>query len=244
MDGLLLIDKPSGITSFEVLRELKKRYQESKMGHLGTLDPLATGLLPVFMGKATKLITHFSEADKRYWVQFELGKFSDTYDVTGEVQQGGELPSQEAIQTQLKKMLGSQWQIQPSFSAIKVQGKRSYTLAREGKPVDLGKRQVVLDSIEQINIKLPVVELVLSCSSGTYVRSFVHELGEHLECGAVMTALRRQAVGPFEIESAKSLNNTSDKDVISLTNIVENYLPKDRFSMQEKAYLLRKLSDV
>ncbi|MDP2691128.1 MAG: tRNA pseudouridine(55) synthase TruB [bacterium] len=244
MDGVLLIDKPSGITSFDVIRQLRKCLGVRKMGHLGTLDPLATGLLVVFLGKATKLIPYLTEAEKEYVVDLELGKTSDSYDVTGEVKsmKGFRMPTQEEFSDAVQSFLGPQLQIQPPFSAIRIQGKRAYELARDGKQVDLGKRQVSLFEIQIMDFTPPFVQLRLHCSSGTYVRSFVHELGEKLVTGAIMTQLMRTRVNKFSLEQAHRLDHVGEKNVLDPLFVVDEYGIWEGKSDQEKAYLKTKLS--
>lgn len=245
MDGVFLIDKGAGMSSFDVLRELKKKFSEPKMGHLGTLDPMATGLLVVFLGKATKLIPYFSELEKEYVAELELGKTSDTFDSTGAVKdtkgwKDSKGISEEDFQEVMRSFIGPQWQIQPSFSAIHFQGRRAYELAREGKPVDLGKRQVTIDSIQSLRYEFPIAELNLVCSSGTYIRSTIHELGEKLQTGAIMTALRRTRVGRFQIDRAKTLSVLALEDMISPVELVENYLERSRLAGNEYDYLWRR----
>lgn len=244
MDGALIIDKPSGMSSFDVLRELKNRLSEKKMGYLGTLDPLATGVLVVFLGKATSLISYFSETDKEYVAELELGKTSDTYDNTGKVTNVANtiFPSEEELKKAISSFLGQQWQIQPAFSAIRREGKRSYELAREGKAVDLGKRQVIFLELEVLSFQAPFAKLRIKCSSGTYIRSFVHELGEKLKCGAVMTGLVRTAVGNFSFDSAIRLDKISEHQLIFPADIISKYIDWKSRSKHEERHLLAKFS--
>jgi len=243
MDGVLIVDKPSGMSSFDVIRALGKKFPKTKMGHLGTLDPLATGVLVVFLGKATQLIRYFSELGKEYEVVLELGKVSDTYDVTGKVKDSkgskGWKDSKESFEEVLKTFIGPQWQIQPPFSAIRYQGKRAYEFAREGKHVDLGKRRIEIQRIELVESGPPFHNLRLSCSSGTYVRSFVHELGQALGTGAIMTALRRTRVGTFRIEHAHPLDAIRAEDILPSAMIVSEYLD---IPEREKIFLLKRFS--
>jgi tRNA pseudouridine55 synthase len=242
MDGALIIDKPSGISSFDVLRELKKLFSEKKMGYLGTLDPLATGVLVVFLGKATSLISYFSETDKEYVTELELGKTSDTYDVTGNVVNVSDavFPSEEELKKVINSFMGQQWQIQPAFSAIRREGKRSYELAREGKAVDLGKRQVIFLELELLSYQAPLAKVRVKCSSGTYIRSFVHELGQKLGCGAVMSQLQRTHAGNFLLEKAVALEKVNASNLISISEIISQYISWEGRSQNEMAVLLRK----
>lgn len=214
MEGIFLIDKPSGITSFDVIRELRKKIPGVKMGHLGTLDPLATGLLVIFCGKALKKVKNFQGLEKTYVVTMELGKISDTFDRTGQVVMTGQVfPDLKQFLKTLVVFEGEQEQITPAFSAVKVGGVRAYRLARKGLPVSLGKRKVRIFDLEVLEFSPPLVTLRLSCSSGTYVRAFVHELGEKLSCGAVMNELQRERVGPFLLTDAKKMADVSEKDL-------------------------------
>jgi len=241
--GVLLIDKPTGISSFAVLRELKRRFHQPKMGHLGTLDPLATGLLVVFVGSATKLIPYFAELEKTYEVTLELGKSSDTYDVTGQVAitDPFTLPSPKILHEALPSFLGTHWQVQPPFSALKFQGKRAYEHARAGTTIDLGKRQVTISSLDLLSEELPIVELRVACSSGTYIRSFVHELGQQVGTGAIMTDLRRTQVGPFRLDQAHPLEVVSADHLIEATELIDDYLENAQLPSGEKDYLKRKM---
>jgi tRNA pseudouridine55 synthase len=240
-----IINKPSGISSYDVLRKLKKQFDTSRMGYLGTLDPLATGVLAVFIGKGTKIIPYFEEARKTYIVQGELGKSSDTYDITGQVQDGSEYqtPSEDDFKKAITSFLGEQWQIQPAFSALKIDGKRAYEHAREGKEIDLGKRQVTFFRIEILESVFPFFRLEVECSSGTYVRSLIHELGEKLGTGAVMTELQRTQAGPFLISDALDLGKVSESDLMSLEEFFEKYAEENAALKRDKSYLMRKLQD-
>lgn len=242
MDGALLIDKPEGMSSFDVLRTLKNTFPKTKMGHLGTLDPMATGLLVVFLGKATQLIRYFEGANKEYLAELEFGKTSDTYDRTGQVEifPQGPWPTREKIQEKLSTFLGMHWQIQPAFSALKYQGKRAYELAREGKKVDLGRRQVTIHELEIIEYRPPHLSFRVFCSSGTYVRSFIHELGQLMDCGALMTVLRRTQVDKWLVAAAKSPEQIVNDDIVSYETLIEEYIDFSKSSRHEKSWLLRK----
>ena len=243
LHGAFVVDKPQGISSFEVLRQIKRAFHTGKMGYLGTLDPLATGVLVVFVGKATQLIPYFEKTQKQYCVGFELGKKSDSFDITGKVEQvSTDLPSRSALEDVLSTFIGPQWQIQPAFSALKIQGKRSYEHARAGKILDLGKRQVEVHQLELIDYQTPHVELLVDCSSGTYVRSLVHELGQQLSCGAVMSSLRRTGVGKFLIDDAHSPEELNDKGLISVEVLIDDYVDWKGYSAGEPDYLKKRLS--
>lgn len=210
MQGFLIIDKPSSWTSHDVVAKLRGVLKEKKIGHLGTLDPLATGVLVLAVGRdATKQIQNFMKLDKEYEVELELGKTSDTYDSEGKVQETGfDLSglSKKNVQEALETFWGETWQMPPAFSAKKINGKKAYELARAGKPVELKPVLVQMQGSE-IEVDFPFVRLTVTVSSGTYIRSLAHDLGQKLGCGAILTALRRTRVGDFKIEDARSLES-------------------------------------
>ena len=227
MDGMVLLDKPSGVTSRQALGMVKRKLGLKKGGFLGTLDPLATGLLVCFFGEATKLIRHFEGADKMYEVTFELGKSSDTFDCTGKVEQVSELwkrLTQVELEQAILLQTGEHWQTQPRFSAIRRHGKRSYELARAGVDFALGKRQVNILEATLLSCDFPVVRVRMICSSGTYVRAWVHELGERLGCGAVMTALRRSGVGLWRLDQSVSVEDVGHGHLLDSGEIRRRYL--------------------
>lgn len=208
MQGFLIIDKPKTWTSHDVVAKLRGILKERKIGHLGTLDPLATGVLVCAVGRdATKQIQNFMKLDKEYEVELELGKTSDTYDSDGKVEATGfDLSGldKKLVQETLEGFWGKSMQMPPAFSAKKINGKRAYELARAGKPVELKAVEVEMHG-RDIEVDLPFVRFIVTVSSGTYVRSLVHDLGQKLGCGAILTALRRTRVGEFKIEDAKTL---------------------------------------
>ncbi|MDP3976089.1 MAG: tRNA pseudouridine(55) synthase TruB [bacterium] len=238
MDGVLLVDKPSGISSSALLTQIKKKFQIKSLGYLGTLDPLASGLMVFFLNRATKLIRYFPAPDKSYEVELEFGKISDSYDATGAVTATGKLlPDRFALETCLKTFLGSQLQIQPAFSAIHYRGKRAYELARAGESFDLGKRQVEIHELELVDYNPPLCKLRVRCSSGTYIRSLVHELGQKLNCGAVMTALRRGSIGNFSLAQAKTADRLDRHDVVKPAEIIERFIDWRGSATSEKAHI-------
>lgn len=208
--GFLVIDKPSGWTSHDVVAKLRGLLKEKKIGHLGTLDPLATGVLVVAVGRdATKQIQHFMKLDKEYEVELELGKISDTYDAEGVVQETGfDLHSldKKTVQSALESFWGENMQMPPAFSAKKINGKKAYELARAGKPVELKAVQVRMQG-KNIEVDFPFVRFTVEVSSGTYIRSLAHDLGQKLGCGAVLTKLRRTRVGDFVLAEARLLTD-------------------------------------
>ena len=213
MDGFLFIDKEKGSTSFDVIRALKRKIREAdpgvskkfKIGHCGTLDPIATGLMIVALGEACKLLEFLLGADKVYRAQCEFGAISDTYDADGQVEKvaGVESVSPGVSLDVIKKVVqegfvGEIEQMPPKFSAKKINGKRACDLVREGKEVKLKPKKVQIYNVDFVSYEWPLLEFEMSCGSGTYVRSVVHDLGQELKVGAYMTALRRTEIGFFE----------------------------------------------
>lgn len=204
--GFIIIDKDSGWTSHDVVAKMRGLLGERKIGHLGTLDPLATGVLVLAVGRdVTKQIQNYMGADKDYEVTMELGKVSDTYDSEGQVQAVEcEVPSGEQVREVMAGFWGKTMQMPPAFSAKKVGGQRAYKLARAGKEVKLEARVVEMHG-RDVEIDLPFIRFKVEVSSGTYVRSLVHDIGQALGCGAIMTALRRTRVGEFKLEDAHKI---------------------------------------
>lgn len=213
--GFYIIDKPTGWTSHDIVAKMRGILKERKIGHLGTLDPLATGVLVVAVGRdATKQIQNFMKLDKEYVVEMELGKVSDTYDSEGKVELTGfDLSSldKKTVQEALESFWGTSMQLPPAFSAKKINGKKAYELARAGKPVELKPVEVFMQG-RDIEVDLPFVRFTLTVSSGTYVRSLIHDVGQKLGCGAIMTALRRTRVGEWKIEDAQTLDQLANMD--------------------------------
>ena len=207
--GFLNINKPKGMTSHDVISKLRRVSKIRQIGHTGTLDPMAQGVLPVAVGKATRLIEFLLE-NKAYIATLEFGKISDTYDIEGNVEGYSDAKvSEEQIVCALEKFVGKIEQIPPAYSAVHYNGKRLYELAREGKiPEDIPKRTVFISKISLLdfNPDTNVARIEIECSKGTYVRSIVNDLGQILGCGAVMTDLVRTKSGLFEIDNAVPLD--------------------------------------
>jgi tRNA pseudouridine55 synthase len=204
MFGILNIDKPAGMTSRDVVNGVQRLVRPHKVGHAGTLDPLATGVLVVCLGKATRLIEYVQQQRKQYVGAFEFGLTSDTEDVEGEVQRaaGAAEPSIDEIQLALPRFLGEISQRPPAYSALKVGGKRAYALARRGETVNLAPRQITIHRLTLVEYRYPRLVLDIVCGSGTYVRSLGRDIAESLNSCAVMTSLRRTAVGRFRSEQS------------------------------------------
>jgi tRNA pseudouridine55 synthase len=203
-DGVLMVDKEEGETSFSVVRKVKKLLKVSKVGHAGTLDPFATGLLLVLVGQGTKLSPYLMAGDKTYLGTLTLGTETDTLDRTGRVTAVKPVPKldPELVRERARAFVGETEQTPPSFSALKVQGKRAYSLARKGLPVSLEKRRVRIMELTVLSLDLPDVTFRVVCSSGTYVRTLAADLGKELGVGAHLKALRRTAIGPYGVEDA------------------------------------------
>jgi tRNA pseudouridine55 synthase len=201
--GLLIVDKPIGPTSHQVVSVVRRGTGVRKVGHAGTLDPRASGVLVLCLGAATRLSEYLSTASKRYQAVIRFGSATETYDAEGEVlHQTGNAPSRKEIEDILPDFLGEISQVPPPYSAIKVSGSKAYELAREGKDVELDPRQVTIYDLKFSNYKAPDLALEIECSAGTYIRSIAHDLGERLSTGAHLAALRRVKAGPFTIDDA------------------------------------------
>jgi len=200
VNGILLLDKPAGLTSNAALQAVKKMYAARKAGHTGSLDPLATGLLPLCFGEATKLSGFLLDADKHYQVTCKFGEQTSTGDAEGEVIK--QRPLDGLNEAQLLKVLegfkGDIEQIPPMYSALKHKGERLYKLARQGVEVEREPRQVTIFELQLVSFDSPTAELRIHCSKGTYVRTLVEDVGELLGCGAHVVGLRRNGVGPFD----------------------------------------------
>ena len=205
--GVLVVDKPAGITSFDVVREARRRIGERKAGHTGTLDPLATGVLPICFGEATKIVSLLTADDKAYRATGELGLETDTLDTTGAVvvrAAWGEV-RREQVEQALETMLGPQLQVPPAYSALHVDGERAYERARRGEEVKLEPRPVEIDTLALVRWDPPSFEIDVACSKGTYVRSLIADVGRRLGCGAALAALRRTRSGRFTVEQSLPL---------------------------------------
>jgi len=200
VNGILLLDKPSGLTSNAALQAVKKLYRARKAGHTGSLDPLATGLLPICFGEATKVSGFLLDADKDYRVTCKFGERTTTGDAEGEVleQRPVDDLTEDRLGAVLQGFLGQIDQIPPMYSALKHKGERLYKLAREGVEVEREPRQVTIHALELLTLTPPLAEIRVHCSKGTYVRTLVEDIGEALGCGAHVAGLRRLGVGPFD----------------------------------------------
>lgn len=223
ISGILLMDKPAGCTSFDVVRRVKKVLRVRKIGHLGTLDPFATGLLPLCIGEATKLAPFLMPEPKTYRGTVKLGEDTDTQDLTGRVTARSEkLPDADEVPKAAARFVGEIEQTPPMFSAVHYQGQRAYKLARRGEKVDLPPRKVTIYRLEVEAVALPEVTITVTCSQGTYIRTLAADLGGALNCGGHLTALRRLTVGAFRVEEALPLAALEN---LSLEEIAGRIIP-------------------
>ncbi len=211
MNGLLIVDKPAGMTSHDVVGRVRRCTGEKSVGHLGTLDPMATGVLPLLLGKFTRLAQYFAQSDKSYTGSIRFGFATDTYDAEGSPTGPDRWPHYRSgvtlgrIRVKAQRFRGEMDQAPPAYSAKKIDGKPAYKLAREGKPVELKAARVRISSFEITALADAEAEFAMTISAGGYVRSVAHELGDDLECGAHLSRLRRTRAGAFGIDAAHTL---------------------------------------
>ena len=232
IDGILNVYKEQDYTSFDVVAKLRGILKQKKIGHTGTLDPEAEGVLPVVLGKATKLVDLLTEKQKTYEALLHLGLETDTQDMTGTVLEEKPVEvTEEEVRTVIRSFLGEQQQIPPMYSALKVDGKKLYELAREGKTVERKPRAVQFYEIEIKKIELPYVRFSVTCSKGTYIRTLCHDIGQKLGCGGCMGEMLRTRHGNFVWEDSMTLaqveeavrNGTIGDRVISIGQVLKDY---------------------
>lgn len=212
MNGVVLIDKPPGCTSHDVVNRWRKLAQTKRTGHLGTLDPMGTGLLVLLTGSATRLAQFFGREDKTYLAEITFGSVSNTFDAEGQIKQTGRpLPADtQLVLSALSSFEGRFLQTPPPVSAKRVHGVRAYKLARRNEPVELKPVEVEIKRLEVRQVSSTSVEIVVTCTAGTYIRSLAHDLGERLGCGALLSKLQRTQAGDFSIEQAKTLEELTE----------------------------------
>jgi tRNA pseudouridine55 synthase len=246
--GILLLDKPLGATSNSALQRVKRLYFAKKAGHTGSLDPQASGLLPICFGAATKVSAFLLDAEKRYWVRVRLGVKTATGDSEGVIvsERPWQHLSVEDLSSSLKEFRGEIQQIPPMFSALKHKGERLYKLAREGVEVEREPRPVTIHELTLLNAELPEFELDVRCSKGTYIRTLAEDIGEYLGCGAHVTALRRTGVGAFDstnmvtmqaVEQAAEEGNESLDALLQPLDSALGDWPEVRLSADSAFYL-------
>lgn len=233
-DGVLVIDKPAGPTSHDIVACVRRTLSLKKVGHLGTLDPLATGVLPLVVGRATRLASLLAGASKQYDAVIRLGLITDTYDITGTVVGGADAPRPDATSAEIDGLqpspetiahaaagfVGSYPQRPPPFSAKKIDGVRAYDLARRRQPVEVTPAQVTVEALTVLSIDGPRVRCRIVCSSGFYIRSLAHDLGDALGCGGCLETLRRERHGPFNLQAAVPLAQIVEKSAWVATQFV------------------------
>jgi len=222
LNGIIIIDKEPGYTSADVVAKMRGICRQKKVGHTGTLDPAATGVLPICLGSGTKLCSLLTDKDKEYVAELLLGVETDTQDTTGQVL--AERPvevSEEAVRAVCKSFVGDYSQVPPMYSAIRVNGRRLYELAREGREIERPARPVVIRELEIMELRMPVVKMRVVCSKGTYIRTLCADIGEKLGCGGAMKSLRRTRAGGFCLEQAVTLGKLQElKDTGRLSEAV------------------------
>lgn len=233
MNGFINYYKPSGISSAYAINRIKKLFKGHKIGHMGTLDPLAEGVLPIAVGKSTRLFDFLLDKTKVYIAEFTFGYQTDTLDRGGEViKSGGKIPTLEEIKKVIPSLVGKVMQVPPSFSAKNVGGQRSYALARKGIEVELKPKQVEIDGIEVLSQNGSSFTLEITCKGGTYIRSICRDMAIALNTFATMTKLKRTKSGSFTID-----NSVTENDVLNIKDIQDLLIKPDTVLTFEKVYL-------
>lgn len=223
MDGILIVDKPQSLTSHDVVDLIRSKFKLKKVGHAGTLDPMATGVLVVLIGKYTKSSDLFLKDDKEYSATLTLGAASDTGDAWGRIEKSADIEdiSREDIEEAFNKFRGEIEQVPPSYSAVKFKGKKLYELARKGINVKLEPRKVSIKKLNIEDISMPEVSFTVICSKGTYIRQLASDIGSSLGCGAHLTKLRRTRSGKFTIDEAISMEELNRVGGVELEKLLQ-----------------------
>ncbi len=236
MNGIIAIDKPEGYTSFDIIAKIRRKFGQKKIGHMGTLDPMATGVLPILLGETAKFQVFAPDTDKRYTAEIKFGITTDTLDITGKIlTETKSYVTEEEIKKVLDNFRGEISQVPPMFSAIKKNGQKLYDLARKGVIIEREPRQINIKSLEIINFseKNQILKIDVLCSKGTYIRSLCADIGEKLGCGATMTHLRRTLSNGFSESASVPLETLLDS---SLEEIQEKYIsPTEYLFKNEKS---------
>ena len=219
-EGILIINKPQGITSHDVVSRVRHRFDMRQVGHAGTLDPLATGVLIVLLGKSTKLFDRFVAFDKSYRATLKLGLKTTTADIMGKTiqEKTADGIDENQVKEVFKKFVGDIEQIPPMVSAVKHKGERLYKIARLGKEVERVARKVRIDELKVLKFETPAVEFFMSCSKGTYVRQLAEDVGEVLGCGACISQIERTRVGHFDIKDSVNLEDLNESHIRAWNN--------------------------
>ena len=241
MEGIIIVNKPKGITSFDVIRKLKKILKTKKIGHTGTLDPLATGVMLMCVGKATKLASDLEAKDKVYIADFDIGYATDTYDIEGKkIAENIIEISKENLEQSIKKFIGNIKQVPPMYSAIKIDGNKLYNLARKGIEVERPERDVTIEYINLLDFKDNKAKIETKVSKGCYIRSLIFDIGQDLGTYATMTALQRKQVGDYSLENSYSLEQIEEmvlNNDFKFLKTVEEIFSYDKYSLQTEKEL-------
>lgn len=241
MEGIIVVNKPKGITSFDVIRKLKKILKTKKIGHTGTLDPLATGVMLMCVGKATKLASDLEAKDKVYIAGFDIGYATDTYDIEGKkIAENIIEVSKENLEQSIKKFIGNIKQVPPMYSAIKIDGNKLYHLARKGIEVERPERDVTIEYINLLDFKDNKAKIETKVSKGCYIRSLIYDIGQDLGTYATMTALQRKQVGSYSLEDSYSLEQIEEmvlNNDFKFLKTVEEFFSYDKYSLQTEKEL-------
>ena len=245
MEGIIVVNKPKGVTSFDVIRKLKKILKTKKIGHTGTLDPQATGVMLVCVGRATKLASDLEAKDKIYIADFDIGYATDTYDVEGKkIAENIIEVSKENLEQSIKKFIGNIKQVPPMYSAIKIDGNKLYHLARKGIEVERPKRDVTIEYINLLDFKNNKAKIETEVSKGCYIRSLIYDIGLDLGTYATMTSLQRKQVGEYSLENSYSLEQIEEMTLnndFKFLKTVEEIFSYDKYNLQtEKEFILYK----
>jgi len=241
LEGIIIVNKPKGITSFDVIRKLKKILKTKKIGHTGTLDPLATGVMLMCVGKATKLAADLEAKDKVYIADFDIGYATDTYDIEGKkIAENIIEISKENLEQSIKKFIGNIKQVPPMYSAIKIDGNKLYHLARKGIEVERPERDVTIEYINLLDFKDNKAKIETKVSKGCYIRSLIFDIGQDLGTYATMTALQRKQVGDYSLEESYSLEQIEEmvlNNDFKFLKTVEEIFSYDKYSLQTEKEL-------
>ena len=241
MEGIIIVNKPKGITSFDVIRKLKKILKTKKIGHTGTLDPLATGVMLMCVGKATKLASDLEAKDKVYIADFDIGYATDTYDIEGKkIAENIIEVLKENLEQSIKKFIGNIKQVPPMYSAIKIDGNKLYNLARKGIEVERPERDVTIEYINLLDFKDNKTKIETKVSKGCYIRSLVFDIGQDLGTYATMTALQRKQVGDYSLENSYSLEQIEEmvlNNDFKFLKTVEEIFSYDKYTLQTEKEL-------
>ena len=241
MEGIIIVNKPKGITSFDVIRKLKKILKTKKIGHTGTLDPLATGLMLMCVGKATKLASDLEAKAKVYIANFDIGYATDTYDIEGKkIVENIIDVSKEDLEQSIKKFIGNIKQVPPMYSAIKIDGNKLYHLARKGIEVERPERDITIEYINLLDFKDNKAKIETKVSKGCYIRSLIFDIGQDLGTYATMTALQRKQVGDYSLEESYSLEQIEEmvlNNDFKFLKTVEEIFSYDKYSLQTEKEL-------